>query len=484
MPAAAAAHDARCGKGGDAGSRLYGTVTVGGLTLAIPISAIREVIPRPAALLPLPATREEVIGAITLRGATVPVLDGERLLGIASTGPCPIILILRDDDRVIGLSIATVAGVLPLGDDELTRLAGNADSGARSAMLQTAFARGESRGMVLDIAALAALPGMPLAVERRSIPARSEGAGRGIATLLFSAGSVRLGLAASVIEATVPEQAVTPSPIDDALWIGWLVHNGRRLPLVDTLRLLGLGKYGRSERAAAVIVRLSSGDQVGLRIDAVSDIRSLADRDVTSLQDFRVGNHALFKGLYDCDGSSLVLDPQAVSGDGALIEIGRVVEQQARAADPRQLGGADISSFLLVQLAGQRLAIPLDQVEEIIATRSSGIGLSDDAQAISDFIVHRGRGIPLINLHARLEMPVRPPTSSFTVIVSAAGNHAGFMVEELCAVERAVVQRSRVAGASRELGRVAATITTGGSTYSVLDLRELIAMLCSPAKAA
>ncbi len=474
----------RRGTGGDAASRLYGTVTVGGLTLAIPISAIREVIPRPAALSPLPATREDIIGAITLRGATVPVLDAERLLGIASTGPCPIILILRDVDRVIGLLIATVAGVLPLGDDDLTRMAGNADSGGRSALLNTAFAHDESRGMVLDIAALAALPGMPLAVERVSVPARSERAGRGIATLLFSIGSVRLGLAASVIEATVPEQAVGPSPVDDALWIGWIVHNGRRVPLVDTLRLLGLGLSGRSERAAAVIVRLASGDQVGLRIDAVRDIRSLTDRDVTSLQGFRVGNHALFKGLYDFDGASLVLDPHALAGDSALAGIGRVFEQTPQTAVQRRAGREDVSAFLLVQLAAQRFAIPLAQIEEIIATRTSGIGLCDDAQAISDFIVHRGRGVPLINLHMSLDMPSRPASSCFTVLVSAEGNHAGFMVEELCAVERATIQRSHVAGSGRELDRVAATISTAGGTYSVLDLREQIRMRCAPAKAA
>lgn len=465
--------------GGAAEPGLYGAVAVGGLTLAVPIEAIREVVPRPAALLPFPATRAEIIGAITLRGATVPVLDAERLLALQSTGACPIILILRDCHRVIGLAVQSVAGVLALAEDDLTHLEGSAGGDGRSRLIRTAFARGALDGMILDIRALAALPDMPLAAERLAAPARLEGTATGVATLLFSAGSVRLGLAASVIEASVPEQLIAPSPVDDALWVGWIVHNGRRVPLVDTLRLLGLGEYATSERAAAVIVRLASGHQVGLRIDAVSDIQSLTDHDITSLQEFRVGNHALFKGLYDRDGTSLVLESRAVAEDAKLAAIGRVFEEAPATTDVTSVTG-EVCRFLLVLLAGQRLAIPLDQVEEIVATRSSGIGLSDRERAITDFTVHRGRGVPLIDLQKTLGLPGNGSSARFTVIVSADGNHAGFLVEDLCAVERAVVQRSRAVASSRALERVAATISTGGCTYSVIDLRQIITTLCVP----
>lgn len=493
-PAPAAPVSARPPRGAPAG--LHGAVVVGGLTLAVPIEAIREVVPRPAALLPFPAVRDEVIGAIDLRGAIVPVLDPVALLGVPSPERCPVILILRDANRVIGLAIESIAGVLPLDAADMTQLdlrdetdtfgqPGGARA-SRAALIRAAFVHGDTRGLVLDIAALAALEAMPLAIERSTATIRPGSVTTGVPTLLFTVGAARLGLAARVIEASVPEQTIAPSPVEDDLWVGWLTHNGRRVPVVDTLRLLRLGECRRTQRTAAVILRLPSGHLVGLQIDAVNDMLRIASDEIKPLQQFVVGNRSLFNGLYGTDAPSLLLDPDAMQADAQLGTVGRICDKteagtgSRAAADVERERTNALRAFLLVRLADRRFAIPLSQVEEIIATRTSGLGLTDRTQGIDDYIIHRGRGVPLIDLHRVLGIADSGNGAPFTVLASADGNQAGFMVDELCAVERSSVQLLSDTGGDRAMARIAATITTRGATYPIIDLRAAIETLCPP----
>jgi len=458
---------------------LHGAVVVGGLTLAVPIAAIREVVPRPATLLPFPAVRDEILGAIDLRGAIVPVLDPMRLFGVPTGDGCGIVLILRDGDRVIGLAIEAIGGVLHLDAANLTMMDAGSRAVGRSSLIRAAFVHGEMRGMVLDIAALAGLEAMPLAIERPSTAMRFGGATSGVPTLLFSVGTIALGLAARVIEASVPAQTITPGPVPDDLWIGWLVHNGRRVPVIDTLRFLRLGQCERTARAAAVIVRLPSGHLVGFQIDAVNDMLRITSDAIKPLQQFAVGHSRLFRGLFGSSTPTLLLDPDAVQADPELATVGRIGDQTRAVADLDRESRTGLNAFLLVRLAERRFAIPLDQVEEIIATKDSRIGLADSDQAISGFIIHRGRGVPLVSLHHALGLIPNAVTSRFTVLASADGNQAGFMVDELCAVERSSVQRLRDTGGDTGLGRIGATISTADATYPIVDLRALVEALCT-----
>lgn len=463
---------------------LYGAVIVGGLTLAVPIRAICEVVPRPRALLPFPSPRDDILGAIDLRGRLIPVLDPVPLLHVTDAGACAVVLILRDEDRVLGIAIDGIAGVVSLRAADLTLLRANpgaSGQGSAATLMRAGFVRDATRGMVLDPHALAGLDGMPLSVERSTAGIDTGGATGGVPTLLFTVGSVRLGLAARAIEASVPEQAMMPSPVDDDFWCGTLTHNGCRVPVVDTLRLLQLGACEPRTRTAAVIVRLPDRRLVGLQIDAVNDMRRIVDPDIKPLQQFAVGNARLFAGLYGTDDPSLVLASDAVQADDRLAVVSRLYDPAEMAGQAERDHQQTLRAFLIVRLGRRRLAIPLDQIEEIIPTRASGIGLSDPGQAIVDFAIHRGRGVPLVDLQSALglsaERPGDPPGGAFTVLASVEGNQAGFIVDELCAVERSPVQLLRDAGSDRAMGRIAATIKTADGACSVIDLHVLIGAL-------
>jgi purine-binding chemotaxis protein CheW len=157
------------GKADAAASALFGVVRVGVLHLALSIEAIREVVPYPRRLVPLPSTLSQLRGAIELRGAIVPVLDMAEVLGHGeAVGERPgIILVARGNSRVIGFGVHEICGVIAIDGDRRTVL--DVTEGgvlANSGIVSAAFSTAGHSGVILDVDALASLPGVPLAEDR------------------------------------------------------------------------------------------------------------------------------------------------------------------------------------------------------------------------------------------------------------------------------------------------------------------------------
>ena len=62
----------------------YGMLRRDGLHLALPLDALREVVPRPSVLHELPSVAEGLVGAHLLRGRVIPVVDLSLVMGTAA----------------------------------------------------------------------------------------------------------------------------------------------------------------------------------------------------------------------------------------------------------------------------------------------------------------------------------------------------------------------------------------------------------------
>jgi purine-binding chemotaxis protein CheW len=83
----------------------YGLMRIGGALLALPVSAIREVVPGQAAYAPLPVKAEGLLGAVDIRGAIISVLDLSSTLGLTTrSGPTT-----QNDNVLSSSSCATTA---------------------------------------------------------------------------------------------------------------------------------------------------------------------------------------------------------------------------------------------------------------------------------------------------------------------------------------------------------------------------------------
>jgi len=472
---------------------------MGPMLAALSIHYIREVVPRPPALVPFPSTTPGLVGAIELRGSIIPVLD----FGVV-TGADPhafdatIIMLLRVDDQVFGIFIHEICGVVELDAARQTPIAVAATV---SPLVLSGFAQGERHGVVLDAARIAALPGLPMAQERRI--AGVTAAQAGAPTLMFSAGGFHFGLPARFIEACVPQSLVAPSPIDDPLWIGMIAHNGRRIPAVDTLRLFGLGMQEPAREYACVVVRMPDGLLVALRIDNVGNILRIPASAQLPMQDFAIGQRHLLCGMHEAANLSLLIDGDALQVEPALTDLSRLEESDSAARRLKPGAAADSAAettgsplrnrpFLIVSVGGGRFAIPLAQVNEILpGAAKQKVALAAQGNGIVGMIAHRGSAVPLYDLAGHLGLYGRAADddSTYILLASAGERSLGFLLDGLTAVERTAIQTLANAGANSgansgstspassafQPGLPDQTIrTSDGATCSVLNLDSII----------
>ena len=142
------------------GDVVYGLLRLAGMDVALPLSALREVVPCPLELAGIPASAPGLIGAIELRRLVLPVVDLRPVIGRPDDRrPDQVLVVLAHGGQVLGLLADEVRGV--------TRLPASALVAARARgerlLFSHTFRHPETGSVVsvLDVAALLRLPGVP-----------------------------------------------------------------------------------------------------------------------------------------------------------------------------------------------------------------------------------------------------------------------------------------------------------------------------------
>lgn len=448
---------------------LYGLLEVAGITLAIAAGAIREVVPRPAQLMPFPLTRPDLAGAMALRGAIIPLVDMGLLLG---QGPAQttngIVAILRHEDRVAGVLLDAIQGIARLEAEAIGALH-YADDAPLQRLAAAGFLHADARGVVIDVAHLAQMPGLPFVPDslagRRLDHIGSASAGapaKRHSCLVFRAGGQVLALEAGAIVATLPETALSAPPVDNELWLGTLAWNGAAVPAVDTLRLIGAGRIGACPaRSQAVVVHIGEG-RVALLIDAVDDIRQLPRQGGADLARIGVTGPGAAHALVDLDGQPLLhLDAAALAADPRLAEVAAMQMPLGEVSGPSTAPGTETGppqdgarsreAWLTFRLGPARYALPLASVEAVLPGNQPLLPIPGQFPLVGAFL-HRERPTPVIDLATRLGNTLaQAQDAAILVVVGMNGRRLAFLADMLCSVERVPLQPLRTLQASRQL---------------------------------
>ncbi|HEY5657871.1 MAG TPA: chemotaxis protein CheW [Myxococcota bacterium] len=97
------------------------TFTVAGTPYAVPVESVREIV-RIRPITPVPRTRPDVRGVISLRGEIIQVVDLRLRLGLPAaeiTRASRIVVIHADDERVAGILVDAVNEVLRVTEDAI-----------------------------------------------------------------------------------------------------------------------------------------------------------------------------------------------------------------------------------------------------------------------------------------------------------------------------------------------------------------------------
>ncbi|MDE3010320.1 MAG: chemotaxis protein CheW [Pseudomonadota bacterium] len=493
---------------GSAGAPAFGAFGVSGLALALPIEAVREVVPL-RELTPLPCAAPAVIGAIDLRGVLLPVLDLAQLLAQSvHSGGC--VVVMLHAGQLLGLRVDSVGGLFDAVPGSVTRL--NTAPGA-GAVHAGSLRRSDSDSLLslLSPAGLCALPGIPLLVDpepERSGLAAEAAPGPAPAApsqlLLLSAGGLPLAIHAMAVHATLADPPIEPSPLAHGLCRGVTPFCGQRIPVIDLLALCGLGVQAAPGARQSFVLRTAAG-LVCLLVGQVIDVVNADHAQQLALADSATPPSGLIRGLLpatalpagvrarapNADGHYLLLDADALRTAPGLTGFAAAAAA-ACAGDPAEgerdffsarADDACVQSLLVYQICGQA-ASPVEQIREILPWRRDVLQLTGQGP-LRALLVNRGQSVPVLDLAELLGAPpVELGRDACVLLVEHLGMAVGFAVPRLHAIECATWQGSQAGhalpahadAAARELATRRLVRIDSGSDARLLRVLDLAGM--------
>lgn len=445
----------------EAGDTGHGGFRLGPMALALPMAALREVLPCQG-LLPLPCPAACVVGGIDLRGVIVPVLDLRLLLAPgASTAACPNVVIVVHGGRLLGLLCDDVTGIFQADARGLAPM--RAEDPLASVMAGSLRRADEGTLVsVLSAEALAQLPQVPWVDDPE--PRRQAGqadtqlieaAGQDVPMLMARSGRSLLAIDAMSVHATLSAPVLAPSVLGRGHCLGVLEHAGLKIPAVDLAALCGYAPLSPQDGRQAFVLRLDRG-LVACLVGEVMDVVRTAAADLIPVPAYALSRPELFSGALDLlslpgelqarlsqrTGQFLVLNSEALRQCEDLSSLAGF-NQGAAAAGPStgtaqsaSANGRPRRSMITYALDGET-ATPLEQVSEILPFSPDILHLQS-GHHVMGLLINRGRSIPVMCLSTLtgLSRPAACEGAS-VLVVETEGGLTGFAVPALQTIEAA-----------------------------------------------
>lgn len=126
---------------------------------------------------------------------------------------------------------------------------------------------------------------------------------------------------------------------------------------------------------------------------------------------------------------------------------------------------------LLVDVAGERYALPMGAVQEIVELPAD----KTNPDTTTDFLDVRGEFVPFLRLRAAFDCAGEAPRTQNVVIVSASGGKVGIVVDRIISTQQVVIKHmSKLHAHVRSIS--GATILGDGKVALILDTAQLIAL--------
>ncbi|MCL8023808.1 chemotaxis protein CheW [Nocardioides bruguierae] len=496
-PVAAAQGTAAAGGTVPGDDVVLGGLVVGGVELALPIDALREVVPVPSSFVPLPTRAAGLRGAMRLREHILPVVDARAWLGLPGQDEPEIVVVVSDGDRMIGVLAERVRSVLTVPAGEMVHFgaaeavgtgqeaaptgpraaapsgadhgdgpgAGNlgpsplvlsSDAAEEPAACTAAFVHDALPGGIVSVLDVRALlghrgwPSVPVPVDAVA-PVRS---GDVASCTLLRCGEVLMAVDIATGRTTLPSFHATPSVLDGELCRGTTEVMGRPTAVTDLLTLLGLGVTEREEGGPGLVV--DAGD--GHVVLGITDLVTMVDVDLADLMpvpSFTLPHPHLVRGITQVEGHGrvLVIDGPALAADDRVAVLGTVMSEEAAVLDGTQdAGRADAAAdgaedgaghlgeaHLVLGSGGAFAAVPLEQVREILPWPETLLS-THVGGGVLGLLTHRGAVVPVVDLAPQLgrvglAAGPRRTDAGPLLLVDVDGEPLAFAIDELTSIE-------------------------------------------------
>lgn len=359
-----------------AGMETVGTFFLDGQEFALPADSVREVVAMPERITRIPLSPDCLEGIFTLRGAAIPLLNLGRIFN--ADGPRAHggqrVAIVDHEDVQVGLVFDATGEVLRVRPEQRASLR---YEGAPGVVAGAITLEGGARIVqMLDAAALVSIDNVPQvrahsSVARDAWRMRFLRQAQGRKCISFTVGGLRFALAMEAIQEIMRVPELLPSVMLGRLCKGWINLRGAPVGVVDFNALLqcphGLG----DEDERRVLVVRVHGEQLGLVVDAVDDIRPYFDTDILPIPMLGTARGAMYRGCLPSQeqGDILFLDHERLFSDAEIAEIcaghRRLYAQEASAASAAAKRAGARRVYLAFSL-DTGWAADIGQVREIV----------------------------------------------------------------------------------------------------------------------
>jgi purine-binding chemotaxis protein CheW len=448
---------------GIAGQR-FGVFRLGAMQLALPVESLKEVTPM-GTLSALPCEADCVIGAISLRGLMVPVVDLRHI--IHNTGdlqPNADVVVMEHEGRLLGLAADGVVGVYVLPADAVNDV-GPMDP--LSSVLQAGFERPDDASLVsvLSPSAIAGLPQVPFVtapqavLQAHAVQAGESQRATGVMgdprhLMLVRCGGIPLAIASQAVHTTLIQPEVRGSHMAAGNFRGMMRFGEQDIPALELAGLCGFAPMDPMSKPQAFLLQFPAG-LVAFLVDEIVNVVVADGHQIAPVPLFANLAPNMFCGTLPGEaiagepgdpnlagaGFHLILNDVHMLADAHLQEVAAMARQAGRNEDSHSVAGRTAraqgfreSGQMVSYNVGVDVASPIRQIAEILPWHS---GSSVPGVQGTSLLMSRGRPIPVVCLSTLLgnaQGARAAATQGHVLVVEVDGQLVGYKVPHLVTI--------------------------------------------------
>ncbi|PPC77433.1 hypothetical protein C4K68_10090 [Pokkaliibacter plantistimulans] len=438
-----------------------GIFLIGDMRLALPLAALREIIPA-STLAPLPSPHPQIIGGIDMRGTVLPVLDIQPWLGLPASDKTSAsqrnVVVMVHEGQLLGLLADSAIGVFSI--EQPAAAEPHTDT---ASAIGPVFKHPEDGHFVSQLlpAVLLADTRVPRIRDNRDSPPpacqqpHSE-TRMDSHLLLFRCGTVSLAITTAAVHSTLLDPQLAPTDFASGYHLGDIDHQGHPLPAIDLARLCRIDSNSCAPKQA-FLLRYASG-LVAFLVDEILDVVHIPSRPLIKVpagafpcgdlfaelipaQSMANADHLQCSGT---DGYIIALNSERLlhnSTIDGLARVGTAVREARGDQHPEQQQGQPAGVQMLIYDVGFEVATDLQQIQEILPWQDSALLFNAVGHACG-MVLSRGRAIPTYDLAQLLGATVSPaPAQRCVLVIIQQHNCIGFIVPRLISIEQAQWRR-------------------------------------------
>jgi purine-binding chemotaxis protein CheW len=474
---------------------LFATFILDGLEFALDIGHVRDAIPEPDPVVPLPASPDYVAGIITLRDSVIPVIDtGKRFRmnggNVRNKGH---IAIACCKDRLMGLRFDRICEVIRVGRRDIHTLPPEFQ---REGDLLSGVISIENGRRLIQIINLLSL------FDYRELP---EGwtQGRGTEPTDMAEGSLRqavifmTGGQRFAVDADRVQEAVTVPEIHQKILVeGYILGVGKLrgslISIVDFRHFME-GKNSGSDHDSRVVVLKHGTFRFGILVDAICEVSSYREGEIREMPVWSGNRHeGAFTGALERKGETVIL----IDMDKLFAEaFSRVKshtslhkdEKEGFTASGKRAGTDSRTETFITFSLDEVFAVPIEQVREIVPASSDLKAVPGQCDHVQGLLTLRSAIIPVVNLRRYLGRETgENGGESLIMILTLGERHIGILIDRLLEIAKipaddtanvaALLSKNRLARCRELADRVISLGNRQGEAQPVivLDVEKLM----------